>query len=358
MRFRERHPETLERFERFWKGEDTDRPVMYISFPRENPDPEVRPPECDQPVDRLRPESMLARARHYLATREHFAEGFAHFFVNYGPGVLHACIGGDLHVRDERTIWFPEFLEDLADFEKLRFDPGGKWWSTITDTTRLLLAEVGERMVISYTDIGGNGDVLASARGSQNFLFDCAEKPSVVKAAMGHVHTLWMQAYNHNHATLAEGQDVFAPWYRVLSPGRLYMTQCDFSAMIGPDMFRELFAPELGATYGELDNCAFHLDGLNTECHVPALIEQGVECIQWTPGPIGSPLEHIEMLRGIQDAGRSVTFSLKSLDELEPVCRELDHRRLCLLIEGAEGCRTRQQAGEVVEKALRLCERK
>jgi hypothetical protein len=136
------------------------------------------------------------------------------------------------------------------------------------------------------------------------------------------------------------------------------MTQCDFNAMIGPDMFRELFAPELAATYRELDNPAFHLDGLNTECHVPALIDAGVQCIQWTPGPIGSPLKHLDMLKGIQAAGRSVTFSIGSEEELETVCRELDHRRLLLLIEGKGVCPDRATAERMVETALRICEAK
>lgn len=352
MKFRERRPEVLERFERFWKGGDTDRPVMVIGFPREDPDPAVGPPEYDDPADRLRPELMLARARYKLATRDWCAEGFPHFFVNYGPGVLHACIGGELRARDERTIWFPEFLERLEDFERLAFGPEGNWWSTIAETTELLLGEVGDELVISYTDIGGNADVLASARGPQDFLFDCAERPEVVKAAMEHVHGLWMEAYNRNHQILAGGQDVFSPWYQILSPRRTYMTQCDFNAMIGPGMFRELFAPELAATYRELGDPAFHLDGLNTQVHVPALIAAGVKCIQWTAPPGDSNLRYLDMFRQIQEAGVSVTFGLRGDDELEPLCRELDHRRLCLLMS----CDSRGQAEEMVERALRLCE--
>ncbi len=353
MKFAERHPETLKRFERFWKGEEADRPVLYISFPREEPDPGVEPPDYARPADRLDPEAMLAQARYKLSRAGYFAEGFPHFFVNYGPGVLHACIGGDLHVRDERTIWFPEFLDDLADFEKLRFDPGGKWWRKITETTRLLLAEVGDELVVSYTDIGGNADILASLIGSQKLLMECADRPEVVKAAMGHVHGLWMQSFNHVHDTLAAGQDVFTPWYSVLSAGRMYMTQCDFNAMIGPDMFRELFAPELGATYRELDNPAFHLDGLNTQVHVPALIEQGVQCIQWTPPPGHKAVESIDMFRQIHEAGVSITCGADP-EHVETFCRELDHRRICLLVR----CKGADEAEKLVEKALRSCEKK
>jgi len=356
MRFKERYPDILDRYERFWRGADTDRPAMYICFPRENPDASVAPPEYSEPIDRLRPEVMLAGARHALARRDYFAEGFPHWFMNYGPGVLHACLtGGELHVRDERTVWFPPFLEELEKFTELEFEPQGRWWSTIRETTRLLLAEVGDEAVISYTDIGGNADVLASVRGTEPFLLDCAMKPEVVRAAMDHIHVQWMAAYEDQHAVLSEGQDVFCSWWRLPSAGRTYMTQCDFNAMIGPDMFGDLFAPELAAVYAKLDHPAFHLDGLNTECHVPALIEAGVQCVQWTPGPIGSPLKHLDMLRDIQAAGRSVTFAVGNLEQFETACRELDHRRLLLIVDSPNLCPDRAAAGRLVETALRIC---
>jgi hypothetical protein len=214
-------------------------------------------------------------------------------------------------------------------------------------------------MVSSSTDIGGVADVLASARGPQQFLMDCVDKPDVVKAAMEHVHGLWLQAYEADHRLLAGGQDVFSPWYPILSPRRTYMTQCDFNAMIGPEMFGSLFAPELGGIWEALENSAYHLDGLNTECHVPALLDHGIQCVQWTPGPIGSALKHLKMLRGIQEAGRRVTFGISGAEELEVVCRELDHRRLLLLIRGGSaGCPTRAAARKLVETALRICEKK
>ena len=98
MKFKEKHPDILKRYEAFWSGGEADRPVMYMAFPNERSE-SVAPPEYAEPIDRLKPEIMVARARHKLATTDYFAEGFPHWFVNYGPGVLHACItGGDLHI--------------------------------------------------------------------------------------------------------------------------------------------------------------------------------------------------------------------------------------------------------------------
>jgi len=184
------------------------------------------------------------------------------------------------------------------------------------------------------------------------------ERPEVVKAAVDHCHRLWMEAYDANCGYLAGRQDVTTPWWPILSRGRTYMTQCDFNAMISPKLFADLFAGELGSIYTKLDQGAFHLDGIGTEVHVPALLAQpNLKCVQWVPEMEGnkqaSALRHVKMLREIQEAGVAVTFNIVP-EEVERACRELDHRRLFLNV----GCRSEQEARELLEDTLRWCERR
>ncbi len=160
-----------------------------------------------------------------------------------------------------------------------------------------------------------------------------------------------MELYEANYARLVGRQDVTTTWWPILSRGRTYMTQCDFNALISPKVFAELFAGELGAIFGKLDNAAYHLDGIGTEVHVPALLgEEGLQCIQWVPAPGTSALKHSRMLREIQEAGVSVTFFI-SPEEVERACREFDPRRLLLNIT----CESEAQARELVENTLRWC---
>lgn len=350
MDFSTRYPEIAERFERFWRGADTDRPLLYLTAPRDRPDAAV--PAPPEPADRLRPDHMVAAARRRLAATAYCAEGFPHFFVNFGPGILHACIGGRADFSNPRTAWFPPFLEDLAEFPKLRFDPQCFWWRRVAEATEALLAAVGGEMLVSLTDIGGNADVVASAVGTERLLVECLDRPEAVRAAVEHVHDLWWQAYEANLGLLAAGQDVTTAWYPIVSPGRTYMTQCDFNAMIGPDVFRDLMAGELRATWARLGRAAYHLDGPGTEPHVPALLaERKPHCIQWVPLPGAGALEHLAMLRGIQEAGVSVTFTARNEAEVERACRELDRRRLMLLF----ACGSEAQARALVEKVRRWC---
>jgi len=352
MQFCDRFPETTARFDRYWQGADTDRPLLFITAPRDDPDTTVGWPELANPADRVLPENMVAGARAQLAQTAYFAEGFPHFFVNFGPGVLHACIGGDGDLSSPDTIWFPRFLSDVEEFTNLRFDREGKWWRRVAAATDALLEELGDDLVVSFTDIGGCADVVASAVGRESLLLDVLDRPEQVKAAVDHCHKLWMEAYEANYARFAGRQDVTTPWWPILSRGRTYMTQCDFNALISPKVFSELFADELGAIFKQLDAPAYHLDGIGTEVHVPALLAQeGLQCIQWVPAPGTSALRNKRMLREVQEAGVSVSF-LISPEEVEQACKEFDPRRLFLNIT----CRSEAQARELVENTLRWCE--
>lgn len=352
MQFCERYPEIIQSFDRFWRGAETDRPLLFLSAPKEKPDTSVAFPELARPEDRVLPERMLADARYYLAHTTFFAEGYPHFFVNFGPGVLHGCIGGEADFTRIDTTWFPQFLTDLSEFTALRFDPKGKWWTAIERATNALMEEMGEELIVSFTDLGGAADILASAVGTEQLLLEVIERPELIKKAVDHCHELWMQAYEANYQMFVGRQDVTTPWWPVLSRGRTYMTQCDFNAMISPRVFSDLFANELGDIYKSLDNGCYHLDGIGTEVHVPAMLAlEGLHCIQWVPEPGTSALKHTKMLREIQEAGVNITFFIRP-EEVELACREFDPRRLLL----TTWCESEIEAKKLIENTLRWCE--
>ncbi|MGH7145518.1 MAG: hypothetical protein ACREJ2_15515 [Planctomycetota bacterium] len=354
MQFQTRFPQVAERFARFWRGEETDRPVLYLTAPKDRPDRSVPAPHFERPADRITPENMLAVARHRLATTAYLAEGFPHHFTNYGPGILHGCIGGEADFSDPNTVWFPSFLKDISEFPALEFQPHGRWWQTIVATTELVLDKLGDDLLLSLTDIGGNADVVASAVGPQQMLLDCIDRPEAVRAAVWHSHRLWWQAYERHFALLNARQDFITPWWPVIYPGRTYMTQCDFNAMIGPRMFADLFADELGALWKGLAMGCYHLDGLGTESQVPALLARrrnGLGCIQWVPAPGHSPLEHAAMLRSIQAAGVNITFVVKPA-EVEAMCRAFDIRRLMMHVT----CPSETAARQLLADVERCCQ--
>jgi hypothetical protein len=217
-----------------------------------------------------------------------------------------------------------------------------------------VLGELGGELVFSFTDIGGAADILASAVGTEQLLLDVIERPEVVKAAVDHCHKLWMKAYQLNYSYIAPHQDVTTPWWPVVSRGKTYMTQCDFNSMISPKLFSELLADELGEIWRSMDHGCFHLDGIGTEVHVPALLRQdGLRCVQWVPQPGTSAMLHAPMLRQIQEAGVCITFNIKP-EEVEQACLAFDPRRLMLHVD----CESVAEGELLIEDTLWWCERR
>ena len=80
------------------------------------------------------------------------------------------------------------------------------------------------------------------------------------------------------------------------SPGRTMGLDCDFSCMISPRDFQEIFLPPLLETMATVDHRIYHLDGPGAIPHLERLLSiPELQTIQWVPGAgseaIRTPLE-------------------------------------------------------------------
>ena len=73
--------------------------------------------------------------------------------------------------------------------------------------------------------------------------------------------------------------------YWAWAPGRLSKLQCDFSAMISPDMFAEFMVPVLTEMTERISYTMYHWDGPGAIPHLDHLLSiPALDMIQWTPG--------------------------------------------------------------------------
>ena len=139
------------------------------------------------------------------------------------------------------------------------------------------------------TDIGGNLDVLAALRGSQNLCLDLIHEPGNVAWAVSKIDDAWEKAYSALDAVIAQTQRGTAAWMGLWCPKRWYPLQCDFSAMISPQMFEQFVAPSLRRLCRFLDFTIYHLDGPGQIPHLDVLLDiPELDGIQWVPGA-GNP---------------------------------------------------------------------
>lgn len=300
-----------ERYGQWWRRAN-DSPLVLVTAWDGAPAP---PEPADNEAYWLDFPSRLERHSYWFEHTHHAGEAFPCLFVNFGPGVLGACMGGK-YAFDRHTFWFTApVLEDLEWIEEFRVRPDNVWLRRIWEFTEYALERAGGRFLVGVTDIGGGMDVLAGLRGTENLLVDLVERPEAVKRALAVVYEEWWSLYAGLAARLLDAQGAVPGWNTLYADDRSYPLQNDFSCMISAAQFRAFDVPFLEDLCGRLTYALYHLDGPGAVQHAPALCEiEQLNAIQWIPGA-GAPggdtgrggMHHwLDLLRQIQAAGKGL----------------------------------------------------
>jgi len=161
---------------------------------------------------------------------------------------------------------------------------------------------------------------------------------------------MWCEVYEKLYGIIHGVSEGSTCWFSLWSPGKTYAAQNDFSYMISPRMFRELFLPIIERQTRYLDHTVYHVDGIGAFAHVPALCElPRLQAIQILPGAgKPSPLHYIDTLKIVQRAGKALHITL-SPEEVEPALKQLSARDLFI----STACRTESEARELLRNAER-----
>ena len=121
------------------------------------------------------------------------------------------------------------------------------------------------------------------------------------------IQQAWYEAYRDFTEALAP-QGCVTDWNGILSREGGYIPQCDFSYMLGPDMFAEFVMPFLREDMKRLKHTIYHLDGIGAKKHLDALLTlPELNAIQWVYG-VGQPGPEAwgDVYRKVLDAGKQV----------------------------------------------------
>jgi 5-methyltetrahydrofolate--homocysteine methyltransferase len=240
-----------------------------------------------------------------LDTTHYYGDTSPKWWVNFGAGVVAAFLGSGVEYNTGTTWFRPLPVSKLTDIQ-LAYDAENAWWRRAQDITRAAVERWAGRVLIAYTDLGGNLDILASLRGTENLLIDCIESPDTVADLVQQITRLWLRYFDELEALMPPNQHGRAAWAPPWSPSRGYMLQSDFSYMISPAMFEQFVLPDLIACCEVLDYPFYHMDGKGQLVHLDMLLSiEKLRGIQWQPGD-GQPLadDWLDVLRRIQDGGK------------------------------------------------------
>jgi hypothetical protein len=362
MRYKEDWEQAQKRLEAFWEGEVMERCCIGVLAPRETPLPchfEYCPPTTleQQWFDiEYRYEQILREFAHTF----YGGEAFPFTISNLGPGVLAACLGGDFTLGEE-TVWFDShpIISDWEEEHEFRIDASSFMWKKLVEMTETFSSRAASDFIVGIPDLGGNLDLLAALRGTQNLLLDLFDHGDAVKTALNRIDSAWIESFDHLFAIINKYKQGCTTWMPLWSSQTWYPLQCDFSAMISPEMFAEFVVPALEKEAGSLNHAIYHLDGPEALPHLDMILEiPQIQGIQWTPGAkIGSNQDifckdiydlanpkWISMYQKIQAKGKNLVLLGASPQDVTTLLENLSHKGLYIYAQ----CATEQDAKDLL----------
>jgi 5-methyltetrahydrofolate--homocysteine methyltransferase len=252
-----------------------------------------------------------------------YGDSFPKYWVNFAAGIAAAFLGSPIHYENSTTWFHPLPVASIAGI-KPAFDPDNVWWKRCQDITQAAIERWCGRVLVSYTDLGGNLDILASLRGTENLLLDTMDMPEEVERLTREITPLWLRYFNQLESMMPPEQVGRAAWAPHWYPSTGYMLQSDFCYMISPEMFERFVLPDLTACCDALDYPFYHMDGKGQLVHLDALLSiQKLRGIQWQPGDGQPPADGwMDVLRRIRAGGKLCQVYV-TLDGARNIVREL-----------------------------------
>ena len=288
----------------WWAGE-LERPLVSISTYESN----HHPPPGDHFLTRFGLDKPASKIIDYYERQfdhiHYYGDAYPRWQVYFGAGMAAAFLGSAVEYRTATTWFHPLDIDTLNDIT-LEYDPDNVWWKRVQEMTQVAAERWAGRVVIAYSDIGGNLDILASLRGTQALLYDLVDNPDTVERLVQQITLLWLRYFDELENLMPPEQRGRCCWAPLLSPGPGYMLQSDFCYMISPGMFERFVLPDLTTCCDALEFPFYHMDGKGQLIHLDRLLTIKNLCgIQWQPGD-GQPRAEgwLDVLWRIRDGGK------------------------------------------------------
>ncbi|MFH1009557.1 MAG: hypothetical protein V1800_18945 [Candidatus Latescibacterota bacterium] len=342
---------TQERFKAWWQGEDL---VACVMAPREKPAIAVSaPPPPANPGEKwLDTAYRMADAEYAFANTLFAGESFPYFDPSIGPGNLAIMLGSRPDYKFN-TVWFESCMSDPEACPPLAYDPESEGVKAQMAVIAAGLEKAKGRFLVGMPDLIENIDILASLRGTENFLLDLVVRPDFVKEKVSEINQVFFQAFDRIYPLIKDEKNGNASAsFRIWGPGKTSKVQCDTAAMISPAMFAEFVVPALTEQCEWLDYSLFHLDG--TQCIVQLdnlLAIESLDAIQWIPQSGrpqgGDPMWHA-MYRRILEGGKSVQAVGVRPEEVVPLLDAVGPKGMFIMV-GAKSERDAEDILKMIE---------
>ena len=335
--------------EAFWAGEDLGRPLIGIISPKTDKSkrfPELQYGPWTGAMDILTDDDKAGIARFWTDPEENLknlttwfentyfgGEALPATYTNWGASAAAAFFGSEPQFN-KKSVWYSMVIKDW-DTWQWHFDENtNKWWKTIKDIIVYLNKSAAGKFLVGMPEFGNAADNLSLMRGMDNLAIDCLENPEIIKNAVKFMDEIWIELHEELYTLTQEanyGGGVL-PWMMLWAPGHIDQLACDFSSIISPAVFNELFIPEIKLMGSWTEYGVYHLDGSVCMANMlDSLLEVDcIKAIEFTPGTGSPPTltdKYIPRYKRILEKGKRL-YLLAKPEEVKPLCETLPRRGL------------------------------
>lgn len=317
----------------YWNKEIIDRPVVYITAPK---DPQNLVPKVPYMAGINNDEIIaLKRFEEWADSTYFLAEAIPSFDISYGPDEFAAFIGAKLHfAKDESTSWVTPFVTDWKTVNIELDESSDSIWSKIKNYYKIATDYSENKFLINTIDFHTNLDLLSAIRGAQNLCMDLIDCPEDVEAALLKARKLFPKVYNELYEIGKMKDRGTMSWLPFYCEKKFAVIECDFVCLISPEDSRKLLIPALTEEAEFLDHSIFHLDGVGALVHLDDILKiEAIDGIQWVPGDGKPPMiEWIDLLKKIQSHNKGLFIQAKP-EEVKLFHKELKPEGVFYMVE-------------------------
>lgn len=292
-----------EQWRRFWRGENM-RPIVFCEIEKAGCDPVQKPgPAAGAGGDY---DAVIDQALGWAESHEILGDSLPWLPVEFAAEFAMGFMGADLRFDPgiHGNGWTVPIVDDL-DKADMRFDRNSHWWQKTVEFVQRIRERCADQLFIGSLTTPATLDALASFRGAEGLLLDLIESPDKVHRALTRVQAAHTEIISALEELLEYDRFGSVNRHGFWSPGRCNVVNCDFSCMIGPDMFDEFVFPYQVQALEDMDGADYHLDGPDAIRHLESICRHGekLKTIQWVCGA-GNETRDWSELYGRIDANR------------------------------------------------------
>ena len=337
------------RWDAYWAMEATDRPCISVRAPRSEVE-KIQLPELKRVEEKwMNPDYQLAKALKPL--KENYLGG------ETVPSV-YVCMAATTTGCDGHLVFYENCIDIIPSMTSIEqpvaWHPGPQdpWRRKVDAILNRFLDEAPGRFIVTCPAQYPNIDLLYMLRGNADMLLDFALHPEECRKRLVEMREA-SEEQRHHFRTLVDSRqgDIGYPCGGVWCRQYAMESQADCAANISPEMFTELFVPELDFLGERCERIWFHTCGYKQ--HLESCLSRPyMRVIQYAPNakePANGPA-HLDFYRRVQQAGRCLDLSVPAAN-VEFLVRHLRPEGLHIAVN----VETIVKAEELLENAVKWC---